>query len=430
MRRQPRNVAALLFIALALVGCSPSKPTGSGAAGPAPAALPDQPKVAADLQVIGPSFSIVPEFAPNPRIRSDEHRPPEANGLEFSQDGSRLLIRSRGAKNGVQVWTVGDPPTRVRAWDATTGALSPDGRQVVYESPSHGTGVVVDVDSNRMLSVLNSVGGTDLAFGPPNLVICLWTNWNGKTSDRCTIQTAEATTGARRSEIVVHEGEGAGQVRRSKPFDEGRKVAVVHGRDPMVDVWDLATQRRVRQVKFPFEHPAGQAAPYVNPTGTRMASGAPSGARLAGADVGTSLIFWDGESGEPMAVIPQAGGVYHADFVPGRDLFLMASNALREEKRQASPEVAAYDITTKAYTAVFRGGHTGYITALAVAPNGRWLATGDKDGRVQLWDLRQLRLSTLPGRRLAAGDRDQKRHRPCLGLAFPRVAARRRRCDV
>jgi G protein beta subunit-like protein len=33
-------------------------------------------------------------------------------------------------------------------------------------------------------------------------------------------------------------------------------------------------------------------------------------------------------------------------------------------------------------------GHTGNVTALQYAANGRWIVTGSEDGNVKVWDTR------------------------------------------
>jgi WD40 repeat protein len=383
--RNPSRFLAPLLITAALVGCSPSKPSGSGSASPAPGAAP---AVAADLQVLGPAAAIDPQFAPDPKRPTGQVDRPEVSGLEFSRDGNRLLVRSAEAKNGLQVWTVGDSPARLRSWDLTRGLLSPDGRRVVTNPPL-GITFIADVDSGQKVIDLKAQPGSDLSFGPPDLLFGFNSSSDTRNAGRSSILTIDAATGEKRAQFDVHEGVGI--LRTSRPFAEGRQVAVVHTADPVIDVWDLTTQKRVRQVKPPFETPGGRTAPIVNPTGSRMADGVPPGTRLNGEKVGGGLVFWDGQSGESLAYLPDEGGNFRRDFVPGRDVFLMASNALREEKRGMPPEVVAYDLGKKAYTGVFRGGHQTHVTALAVSADGRWLATGDKAGTVRLWDLRQLR---------------------------------------
>ena len=173
-------------------------------------------------------------------------------------------------------------------------------------------------------------------------------------------------------------------------------MAVFWSHSPTIDVWDVLDRRRVRQVTPAVDHAhwsPGWYKVWVNPAGTRMASSVGWGTRAAGDTVArelAGLVVWDGQTGEAVA-LAQGQSVFYAAFLPGRDVFLMASNDLREEKRQASPEVVAFDYARNAYTAVFRGGHQAPITALDVTDDGRWLATGDKDGKVQLWDLRRLR---------------------------------------
>ena len=47
--------------------------------------------------------------------------------------------------------------------------------------------------------------------------------------------------------------------------------------------------------------------------------------------------------------------------------------------------VRIWDAATGQQRAVLTG-HTGWVTAVAVAPDGSWLATGGDDGTVRIWD--------------------------------------------
>lgn len=82
------------------------------------------------------------------------------------------------------------------------------------------------------------------------------------------------------------------------------------------------------------------------------------------------------------------------------------------------PKVHVWDVPTGTERAVFDGHHRAVYT-VAVAPDGGWLATGDEDGTVRIWDMATMKQKavlnghrgavytvaiTRDGRWLASGD--------------------------
>jgi len=77
-------------------------------------------------------------------------------------------------------------------------------------------------------------------------------------------------------------------------------------------------------------------------------------------------------------------------FMPTGSVYLCPSNHTRETKTGNSIDVVAFDATTKRFTTAFRGHEQGII-GLAVAANGKVLATSDLGGNVKIWDLSLLK---------------------------------------
>jgi WD40 repeat protein len=358
-----------LLVVAALAGCSKSKNTVSGG-GPSGGQA-----VAADLRVIDPAATIDPAFAPNV-LQKAFGKPPEVMQLEFTADGRRLLVCSGQAANGAQVWTVGGgPPTRVREWQTDWGVLSPDGRRIALVPAGKSEAIIAEVDSGSVIAPLHSSSVRAWLFSSPELLIYTPSNSGGGVKGTTRLASVDGATGARRSEIVLHEG--TTQMQRSGLFGDRKQVAVVHHKEDLIDIWDLTTGKRVRQV------PAAGPTPgldwyelFASADGRRFASSR-----------GKGLLVWDGNLGQVVAQVPDQPFVKAGAFIPGRELFVLPP--AKPLRAGAANDVAAFDLQSQAYVAAF-AGLPGSVSTVAVSPDGKWLAAGDKSGQVRLWDLGQL----------------------------------------
>ena len=81
--------------------------------------------------------------------------------------------------------------------------------------------------------------------------------------------------------------------------------------------------------------------------------------------------------------------------------------------------VRIWDAATGQERAILTG-HTGWVTAVAVAPDGSWLATGGEDGTVRIWD-------AATGQRTGHPHRPHRRGERGGGGAGRQLAGHRRR---
>jgi WD40 repeat protein len=177
-------------------------------------------------------------------------------------------------------------------------------------------------------------------------------------------------------------------------------------------VWDLATRRRTTLAKYGWltlnclavtadGSRAATAGSIINefgayciarfdldagggislPLGHEKEIGylafSPDGRLLASGSADCTTRVWDVLTGEERFRWKQRGWIRGLKFSP--DGKTLAAGAGRTVK--------VWDLTTGAERATLARGHRETILALAYSPDGRFLATGSKDGSVRFWDL-------------------------------------------
>ncbi len=356
-------------------------------------------------------------------------------GLAWSPDGATLA--SAGAFDGT-----------ARLWDATTGmtlrilakghkgythhvAWSRDGKWLVVAGGSSGFLTLWDVtkpDPVKTSETGNPING--IAFGPdPRLVavaaralgVQVWDVREGKTPLVMTVPGQDGTAVAWSADGKTIAGGGAAKT----------------------VIWDAETGKELHTLDgagaaLAFA-PTGNALAVSSRTGVKVwsafdkepkAVAIPDARALAWSPDGSGLF---GTAGATVSWRPVAGAL------PGREIdaatdgtvHLTPGRPLVTDIGTAAPQL--WDVTTGKRIATLEG-HTGGVTAVAWAKDGKTLATASGDKTVRLWDasgkaLRTLRgheggvtcLAWADGKTLASGSSDKTARVWQTGSDVPRV---------
>jgi WD40 repeat protein len=148
-----------------------------------------------------------------------------------------------------------------------------------------------------------------------------------------------------------------------------------------VQIWDTASwqQRAVLNCHSRYTSTPTVAAVVVAPDGSWLASGVGDG----------TVRIWDVATGQQRAKL----GVEQRD-EPGIDFYWMPAVTAVAVAPDGSwlasagrdKAVRIWDVATGQQRALLTG-HTSPVTAVAAAPDGSWLATGGHDGRIRIWDV-------------------------------------------
>jgi len=267
--------------------------------------------------------------------------------LAFSADGTRLIAATWGGT--AHAWDVSDGrpvemvPSDVGGLMAL--AISADDSWVALGGWNEGV-VIWDVAAGQVAAAVSDRGVGTLAFSPDGSLLATGNRGNGG------IRLWDARTGRDLDRLRGHTG-----AVNSLAFDPARGRLISGSSDGTLKVWDLDRRYLPRRLRG---HEGEIADLAFRPDGTKVAT--------AGRD-GTARL-WDRVTGQELARF--GCGSQRAESV----VFFPDGNTL------AFPQwtrVHVVDLSSQKETIL--GGLSGPVHAVAVSPDGRFLAAGGEKGK-------------------------------------------------
>ena len=323
----------------------------------------------------------------------DRHNWLEA--VAIAPDGTWLA--SAGEDGSVRIWDLATRRQRA-ALAGHTGtvlavAIAPDGTWLAAAGGGDPSVRIWDLATGRQRAALagHTVMVTDVAIAPDG-------TWLASAGYDGSVRIWDLATGRQRATLLSH----IRVVEAVAIAPDGTWLAS-GGMDRLVRIWDLAAAGFARDGTWPAsgsddrsvrirdlatgqlgtvrtEHIPMSTAAFA-PDGTWLASGGEDGA----------VRIWDPDSGRQRAALADHGSTVKAVAIAPDGTWLASGGEdglVRIWERATGRQRAVANHTDVAIThqPADHVDHSKVVTAVAIAPDGTWLASGGNGGAVRIWD--------------------------------------------
>jgi WD40 repeat protein len=348
-------------------------------------------------------------------------------GIAFSGDGTRLAAGSRD--HSVSVWDLqtGKPLQEFPAHQGTvvTLAFSPDGRRLASGADEDHALIVWDLATAkpRFRSAEHHRNVLTVAYSPDGKLLASGDGQQGSDYREAQIRLWSADTGK-----LVRQFTGHLNSVNSLAFSPDARLLASVGGDFRTRMWDVATGRRLRQIRHfrpvrsvsfspdgetllvtAYDAPStlwsvqsGQkVCQFGSMGGARRGPGyaafLPDGKAVLTGELqgqspsGVEVCFWDTRNGR---LLRSLNGVARARGVVAWALSCDGRTLATSDDSWTSPGIQLWD-TDSGRLMLHLQGHGGQVSAMAFSPDSKLLASGSSDTTVLIWDVSQARLAYL-----------------------------------
>ncbi len=283
----------------------------------------------------------------------------EVSGIAFSPDGQFIVTSSYGDV--------------ARIWDNATGvclrtlsghqssvvsvAWSPDSHYIVTGSVDQ-TARLWDANTGQILHILPVKQGAvlDVAFSPDSQIIM--------TCAGDAIYLWDLPTGE-----LLRVLRGHFEAVRSGVFSPDGQYVLTGSDDKTAQIWDVTTGQKL-----------------ITMTGhtdaVRRALFLPDGLHIITASFDKTVRLWDATTGTERHVLARhLDSVWSVAVSSDGSYFVTGSGGAGDQMAQV------WGLRQESEPLIFRG-HTGWVTGVAVSPNGLFAATTSEDGTARLWKIK------------------------------------------